>query len=67
MLLLSAYCKNLFFRNKQEEKQLKFSCFAIGLAKKMDLRLGQFQNVLQTQQYDNKASYKGIKDVNLLL
>ena len=34
----------------------------------MDLRLGQFQNVMQTEQYDyHKSSYKGIKDVNLLI
>lgn len=41
--------------------------FAVGFAKKMDIRLGQFRNQLITEVYPLTEKYSGIKDTNLIL
>jgi hypothetical protein len=51
MLLISTFLKGVFFRKKGGEQELKLESIAIGLTKKLDVRIGQFRNQLVTQQY----------------
>jgi hypothetical protein len=67
MLLISTYLRGVYFVKKGAEKDVKLESFAVGLARKMDVRLGQFKNQLLTQQYPLTEQYPGIKDTHLIL
>lgn len=67
MLLISTFLRGVYFRKRGGEQEVKLDALAVGLAKKLDIRLGQFKNQLLTQQYPLTEKYSAIKDTHLIL
>jgi hypothetical protein len=67
MLLISTFLRGVYFRKRGSEQEIKLDSLAIGLSKKLDIRLGQFKQQLLTQQYPLTEKYPGIRDTHLIL